>query len=159
MCDKIEQVLEALGELQSAMSKLEDLGVVRTKRTTGEVAEWIVRELLGGELPADPNNAGWDVNVGEVRYQVKGHAKASGNPARWSALSREPSRDDFDFLVIVELTPQFRIRAIRRGHVDQIRARKCGNCFRVNWDDVPELSREELQECVGWQTIMPLFAG
>ncbi len=107
-------VRKFLDELSNAKSALFEAKVIRSERLTGELGEYLALLQLGGELATATSNKGWDLlaKIGgneNQRVQVKAHAKGSSNTARWSQFT---SIDAFEYLFIVVLSPDYRVREL-----------------------------------------------
>ena len=79
------------------------------KDFTCQIGEWLVAELFNGVRAKSGIQPGWDVKVGERKIQVKAHAKALTNSAKYSELTFEIP-PEIDELVVVVFTPDYKLK-------------------------------------------------
>lgn len=121
---------EALSALSEALLVLRDAGIIRSTRFVGDIGEWYVATLFGGDLPASQAQKGWDVlerSTG-ARLQVKTQTYDPKNA--WNYLNTPP--DQFDRLVVVILHPTMKIRDLY-----DIRAADMAQILRVGREARP----------------------
>ena len=101
------EAAEAIKGLARAITKLKDLGVIRSRRFTGDLGEWYVATLWDGEAAESQTEKAWDIRLpSKERAQVKTQTYDQGN--RWNYLDSDP--DLFDRLIAVILNEDFTIR-------------------------------------------------
>ncbi len=106
----MNQIRQALDKLHSAKQELKSLGVIRSERLTAEIGEYIASTIFEAELATSTSNKGWDMKTSDgIRIQVKAHAKGLDNHYGYTHV---PDFKPFDELVIVVMTPDYRIKAI-----------------------------------------------
>ena len=103
-------VEELLRLSRDAVSELRKRGVVRTGNApAGDYAEWLVMNVMGGELAANSTKS-HDVVMGEERLQVK--CRVVTNPAKRSERQLSPFRSwDCEAVVIVLFDERLRASA------------------------------------------------
>ena len=117
MMDVYETVASTLAQLREAQRSLERQDVLRSKRVTGDLGEWLASEILG--VPRCENRVmkGWDLETDGRRIQVKAHSKAATNTARRSALGDELL---FDELAVVVLDEDYLLREFYLAPVAEV---------------------------------------
>ena len=107
---EMNPIREALQKLNSAKEKLKSLGVVRSERLTSELGEYFVSQLFNYTRAESTSNKGWDMkSLDGKKVQVKAHAKGWDNHYGYTHI---PDFDLFDELVIVVMTPDYRIKYV-----------------------------------------------
>ncbi len=101
----------ALSNFFNAMKDLREQGVlVNQKDFTGQIGEWLVEMIYEGKRAASGIQKGWDVDVNGKHIQVKAHAKAKTNNAKFSAVDKD-STERIDELIIVVFTHDYKLKA------------------------------------------------
>lgn len=82
----------------------------------------------------------WDVESSLLgKIQVKAHAKADGNKARWSYIKKTET-SEIDFVVIIVFTKDYQLKEFYKvpwkAVFDQIREHK--DADRIFWNDLNE---------------------
>jgi hypothetical protein len=129
---QIDEVLAAIAKITEGIDRLKSLGVVRSRKTYADLAEWLVREAFGGSLAACKNQPDWDVACDDGRVQVRSHSKAVENPNRWSS-----TKGTYDWLVIVVFNESLRIAELYRVPASDVQKVKKPK-ETVAWDDVQQ---------------------
>jgi len=132
----VRQVLQALAEIQNGMEKLRSLGVIRSQKVVGDLGEWLVAQVFGGEIAASKGNADWDVIADGERIQVKAHAKAADNSTRWTGFPKPPA--GVDAIAVVVFSPAFRVLELYKVPAEELGRllRASGDKLRLPWDDL-----------------------
>jgi hypothetical protein len=133
---EIRDVRAAINDFTSAKGKLRKMDVVRSERLVGEIGEWFVAELYGGDRATSTSQKGWDVVVGQTKIQVKTHAKGDDNTARWTELKND--LEGFDELAVVVFTKDFILEEFYRVPIADVRnaLKPSGKSFVVKWDSL-----------------------
>lgn len=98
-----EEQKEAIIQFFVAVKKLKDTGVIRSSKYTGDIAEFLVAEMLEIELSDNQREPGYDgVDATNRKVQIKYHGGVSGN----NIIINEGNFDD----VIVVLAPDSKLR-------------------------------------------------
>jgi hypothetical protein len=107
-------VEELLRLSREAVGELRKRGVVRTGNApVGDYAEWLVRQITGGELAANSTKSHDVVKPGGERLQVK--CRVVTDPAKRSERQLSPFRSwDCEAVVIVLFDERFGVRRITR---------------------------------------------
>lgn len=99
---------QALADLSQALMVLREAGIIRSTRFVGDIGEWYVATLFGGDLSSNQAQKGWDVlerSTGS-RLQVKTQTYDPKNA--WNHINTPP--EQFDRLIVVILQPTMKIR-------------------------------------------------
>lgn len=101
----------ALDSFLKAMKTLRDEGILLNKKDfTGQIGEWLVEMIYDGKRATSGIQKGWDVDVDGKHIQVKAHAKAETNSAKFSAVDKD-STERIDELIIVVFTFDYKLKA------------------------------------------------
>jgi hypothetical protein len=93
------------------MKALRDEGILINKKDfTCQIGEWLVEMLYDGKRATSGIQKGWDVDVKGKHIQVKAHAKAETNPAKFSAVDKD-STERIDELIIVIFSFDYKLKA------------------------------------------------
>jgi len=107
----IETKSKALDSFFQAMKALRDEGILINKKDfTCQIGEWLVEMLYDGKRATSGIQKGWDVDVKGKHIQVKAHAKAETNPAKFSAVDKD-STERIDELIIVIFSFDYKLKA------------------------------------------------
>ena len=94
-----------------SMKALRDEGILINKKDfTCQIGEWLVEMLYDGKRATSGIQKGWDVDVKGKHIQVKAHAKAETNPAKFSAVDKD-STERIDELIIVIFSFDYKLKA------------------------------------------------
>lgn len=107
---KYEEVRKYLDSLVTAKRMLRELDVTRSERLVGELGEWLAKSIFGGQRAPSSSQKGFDIINNDRRVQVKTHAKGDDNSARWTEFKYQ--RDEFDELVIIVMTKEYRLKEV-----------------------------------------------
>jgi hypothetical protein len=109
-----EKSIAALKTYFKSLKQLEVSGVLINKHSfTCQLGEWLVASIYDGQRAVNANQKGWDVKAGDTYIQVKAHAKATTNPARYSVISKLESIK-VDELIIVVFTEDYKLKHFYR---------------------------------------------
>ena len=87
MEDKYGEFKVAFSDYFKSLNHLKELGVVPNKKDfTSQLGEWLVETIYEGKRAESGIQKYWDVKVAAELIQVKTHAKAKTNSARWSSI-------------------------------------------------------------------------
>lgn len=107
----IETKSKALDSFFKAMKALRDEEILINKKDfTCQIGEWLVEMLYDGKRATSGIQKGWDVDVKGKHIQVKAHAKAETNNAKFSAVDKN-STERIDELIIVVFTFDYKLKA------------------------------------------------
>ena len=162
--DSAMDATRAVRDLSGAISKLKDLGIIRSRRFIGDLGEWYVATLWGARMSNNQVEKGWDLKTPEgVRLQVKTQTYDREN--RWNYLDSDLGL--FDRLIAVILNDDFTIRdlydvpaaelkGILRKAKEGKDARQERKCY--TWDDLGKW-RAEVEGLPGYPTVKDLIRG
>ena len=114
--------------------------IIRSERLTGEIGEYLAElQFPNSNRAGTTSNKGWDLILdnGE-KLQVKAHAKGATNNARWTEVR---SLDAFDRLLIVVLTPGYRLRelfSVPTAAIRKVAKLDSRGVALVSWDKLGE---------------------
>ena len=151
---------QALGNFFEAMKILrEEEILINKKDLTGQIGEWLVEMLYEGKRATSGIQKGWDVDVKGKHIQVKAHAKAETNNARFSAVDKD-STERIDELIIVVFTFDYKLKAFYKvpweSAVPHIKLRgKKSPRNEINWSSIKNFKIEK--EDLPHQEIVTLF--
>ena len=97
---QFEQQVDAVVGLATAIHRLREMGVIRSRRFIGDLGEWYIATLYNGVQPSSQTQKGWDIQLptGD-RLQVKTVSFDKGN--LWSYVNADPATfDRYLFLVL-----------------------------------------------------------
>ena len=97
--------ISAVSALSRAISDLTALGVIRSRRFTGDLGEWFVAQLYDGELPSSQTQKGWDILLPATETKLQVKTQTFNRQDRWNYLDSNPEL--FDRLVVVLLSDSF----------------------------------------------------
>lgn len=138
---------EAIDHITSGKQALRNLKVIRSERLVGEIGEWFAEELLGAKRADSTSQAGYDNRLGDLKIQVKTHAKGDDNNARWTEYRYD--RGVFDELIILVFSKEFYLKEFYRipeeiayNSVDRTKKQTVlkwdnMNSYRIELDDLP----------------------
>lgn len=97
------------------LEKLKSDGIIRNKKDfTSQVGEWFVAELYDGTFAERSIQKDWDIRIGKDYFiQVKAHAKAIGNPNRWTGI-KYSSKANINELIIIIFTHDYKLKEFYR---------------------------------------------
>ena len=98
-----QQEQEAIKNFFMAISKLKQLGIIRSDKYLGDIGEYICVQLYNMQLSKSQRQEGYDGLIGDKRCQVKFH----NSPKRTNIYVGDPSKYD---LLIVVLGPNSKLR-------------------------------------------------
>jgi hypothetical protein len=143
----IDPKIQAIQNYFNALDALYENGVLLNKKDfTGQLGEWLVETIYGGERAKSGNEKGWDIKVEDKYIQVKTHSKAKGNKNRWSALEKETTAK-VDELIIVVFTHNYKLAELFKvpwnEAITKVKSRgiiKVRN--ELNWNDLKSYSQD-----------------
>lgn len=107
----LQSKAQALDRFFNAMKTLRDEEILINKKDfTCQIGEWLVEMLYNGKRATSGNQEGWDVDVKGRHVQVKAHAKAETNTAKFSAVDKD-SNEKIDELIIIVFTFDYKLKA------------------------------------------------
>ena len=151
---------QALKLFLEAMKTLRDEEILINKKDfTCQIGEWLVEMLYGGKRATSGIQKGWDVDVKGKHIQVKAHAKAETNSAKFSAVDKD-STEIIDELIIVVFTFYYKLKAFYKvpwkealPHIKLRGIQKPRN--EINWSAIKNFKIEK--ENLPHQEIVSLF--
>lgn len=125
----------ALQSFFACLNTLRDEGILINKKDfTCQIGEWLVASIYGGERAVNAIQKGWDIDINGKHIQVKTHAKAAHNKARWSAV--DCSTDELvDELVIVVFTFDYKLKEF----------------FKVPWEEAKRAVKQRGKKKPRWE--------
>lgn len=148
-----EKLKTAFENYFKALNELKALGVTQNKKDfTSQLGEWLVETLYDGKRAENGIQKYWDIASALGKIQVKTHAKASSNKARWSAIKYDVD-SNVDYVVILVFTEDYKLREFYK-----VPWKKCLDLIKRNknrdvlmWDHlkkhqipIDELPKQEL---------------
>ena len=130
--------IAAVRELSHAVRVLRELGVIRSRRFTGDLGEWYVCQLYGAQPAASQTQKGWDVNLPASGERIQVKTQSYDRENRWNYLDSLLS--DFDRLVVVIITDFFTIRALY-----DVPAEELGRVLRIGAEKKPAYYWDDLE--------------
>lgn len=132
---------EALEDFSKAMKTLRDEGILTNKKDfTCQIGEWLVEMLFDGKRANSAIQKGWDVDVKGKHVQVKSHAKAETNAARFTEVVKN-STERIDELIIVVFTFDYKLKVF----------------YQVPWEDAfPNIKlrgKKKPRDVINWSSI------
>jgi hypothetical protein len=92
--ENVAAVLRLWTAYVRAKAALIEAGAVRSlKSAEADLAEWLVAQLVEGELPASKPHAAFDVVAADKKIQVKSLCKASDNPNGYIVQPKDRHND------------------------------------------------------------------
>ncbi len=111
MSTSTESLSVVLQKFFSSWEQLRQMGILTSKKDfTCQIGEWLVETLYGGKRASSSIQKAWDVDVKGKRIQVKTHAKAASNAARFTLVDCT-SMENVDELVIMVFSFNYKLRA------------------------------------------------
>ncbi len=102
---------QALDSFFKAMKTLREQGILINKKDfTCQIGEWLIEMLYNGKRAISGIQKGWDVDVNGKHIQVKAHAKAETNNAKFSAIDKNIT-ERIDELIIIVFTFDYKLKA------------------------------------------------
>ena len=114
------------------------MGVVISERNVAcEISEWMVTQLFGGERAESSNQPYWDVVNGDIKTQVKGHAKGDKNNTRYTEIDYSEDADITEIIIIV-FSKDLQIKEFYKAPWKEIQIfiRKENKKPVIYWDDL-----------------------
>jgi hypothetical protein len=143
----IESRIQAIQNYFNALEALYENGVLLNKKDfTGQLGEWLVETIYGGERAKSGIQKGWDIKVKDRYIQVKTHSKAEGNKNRWSAVEKESSAR-VDELIIVVFTHNYKLVELFKvpwnEAINKVKPRGVKSIRNeLNWNDLKSYSQD-----------------
>lgn len=94
----------------------------------------MVASIFDGKRATNSGQKGWDIDVKGKRVQVKTHAKARHNTARWSAVNFD-TLESVDELIIIVFTFDYKLKEL----------------IRVPWNDAKAIATLRGQKRPKWE--------
>lgn len=156
----IETKSKALDSFFQAMKALRDEEILINKKDfTCQIGEWLVEMLYDGKRATSGIQKGWDIDVKGKHIQVKAHAKAETNNAKFSAVDKN-STERIDELIIVVFTFDYKLKAFYKVPWEiaypkiKLRGKKNPR-NEINWSSIREYKIEKHK--LPHQEIVTLF--
>lgn len=109
--NELKDKAKALDNFFNALKELREHDILINKKDfTCQIGEWLVEMIYEGKRATSGIQKGWDVNVKGKHIQVKAHAKAETNNAKYSAVDKD-STVQIDELIIVVFTFDYKLKA------------------------------------------------
>ncbi len=99
MSSSSDEAVAAVESLSQAIKSLKAIGIIRSRRFTGDLGEWYVEQLYQAKRAPSPTQVGWDLllPVTGERVQVKTQSFDPSNA--WNYLESDPAL--FDRLILI----------------------------------------------------------
>jgi len=102
--------IKALKKFFKALETLRAEGILINKKDfTCQLGEWLVETMYDGKRARSGIQPGWDVEANGMHIQVKAHAKAETNKAKFSAVNPR-TKEKIDELIIVVFTQDYKLK-------------------------------------------------
>lgn len=109
--NELNEKAAALSNFFNALKELREKGIlINQKDFTCQIGEWFLEMIYEGKRATSGIQKGWDVDVIGKYIQVKTHAKAETNKAKFSAVNKD-STEPIDELIIVVFTSDYKLKA------------------------------------------------
>lgn len=100
----------ALKNFLKAMQVLREKNMLINKKDfTCQIGEWLVEMIYEGQRSPNGIQKGWDVIANGKYFQVKAHAKAETNNARWTAVDKL-YEGQIDYLIIIVFSQDYKLK-------------------------------------------------
>jgi len=153
-----DEGVEAIKAFASAIAQLRKAKVIRSSSYTGDLGEWYVATLFGGER-AKRGQKGWDVSVGATGERLQVKAQRYDKDQRWQYLGSDPSA--FTHLVSILLTDDLRILRVCKVPTEKLvhmlKTESTTKKLRYLWDDLAEWE-VPLRDQSGYAALVDLIA-
>ena len=144
----IETKSKALDSFFQAMKALRDEEILINKKDfTCQIGEWLVEMLYDGKRATSGIQKGWDIDVKGKHIQVKAHAKAETNNAKFSAVDKN-STERIDELIIIVFTFDYKLKEFYKApwnfalpHI-KLRGKKTPR-NEINWSSIKDYKIEK----------------
>lgn len=142
-----EEIALAINNYVNCLKILAENKILLNKKDfTGQLGEWLVETIYEGERATSGIQKGWDVKTKDKFIQVKSHAKAVGNSARFSVVDKD-TIEKVDELIIVVFTHDYRLKEFYQVPWEivvektKLRGQKTKR-NEINWNDIFEYRKE-----------------
>jgi hypothetical protein len=155
--ENLTEIKNAILDYLSALRKMRQLNITpNSKDFTSQLGEWLVEQIYEGKRAESGIQKCWDVIVGNKKIQVKTHAKANKNNARWSYIKFNINAD-IDELIIIVFTPDYKLKEFLKvdwkNALPLIKTEKDGD--KIYWNHLKEF-KENIKNLPG-QEVISLF--
>ncbi len=133
--DVYKTVATALDQLREAQRSLTQQKVLRSRRVTGDLGEWLASEILGIPRCESRTQGGWDLEGDGRRIQVKAASRAATNTTRRTDFGGELR---FGELALVVLNEHYLLREFYLAPVEEVEKLTTLNAGRnsIKWKDL-----------------------
>jgi len=114
-----DEAIEAIGRLADAVRALRAARVIRSNRITGDLGEWYVEQLYCGTRTPSQTQKGFDVMLPDTNERLQVKAQTFDPNNQWNYLDSDTAL--FDRIVIVILTPSFKLHHLYEMKVAELR--------------------------------------
>lgn len=142
-----KEIAQAINNYINCLKVLTENKILLNKKDfTGQLGEWLVETVFEGERAPSGIQAGWDVKTKDKFIQVKSHAKAINNKARFSAVDKD-TLVKVDELIIVVFTHDYKLKEFYQVPWEivvektKLRGQKTKR-NEINWNDILEYRKE-----------------
>ncbi len=154
-----DELVAAAIELSHAVKVLRGRGIVRLRRLIGDLGEWYVCVLYGGERMPSRGEKGCDICLSSGGGRLRVKTQFHDSESRWNDLGSIPT--DFDRLIVVIVSDSLTIRTIY-----DVPGEELGSVLRMgdegrpmyNCDDL-EPWKVDLTKLPGYKDIAALIEG
>ena len=146
--DLYETVATALDQLRDAQRSLIQQDVLRSKRVTGDLGEWLASEILGVPRCENLVQTGWDLEGDGRRIQVKASSRAATNPTRRTDFGSEFR---FSVLALVVFDEDYLLREFYLAPVEEVEKLTTLNGGRksIKWNELEPFEIRKVPERLG----------
>lgn len=129
----------AILQYLEALKNLKDLKIIKNQKDfTSQLGEWLIAELLNGEISKNGKQQYWDIKVDDKKYQIKTHAKSITTNRKDTDIKYEENAE-IDFLVIVVFSENYKLIDIYKAPwVEAFRLISKTKNPVIKWSDLNE---------------------
>ncbi len=143
----LELTKETLRNYILNFNSLKNLGIIRNQKDfTGQFGEWVASVLYEADIAVNGIQQDWDLHQGQIKYQVKSHAKATTTNAKWTSVPYDINAE-INFLVIVIFNDSFKLERIYKvPFKDVLDLRNEG--MILNWSLLRDFEENDIEEAL-----------
>lgn len=155
----MEEINKAILDYVKALNELKRLNVIKNQKDfTSQLGEWIASVIYGGNLAISGKQEDWDLEVGDLKYQIKSAAKASTTNRKNTDFNYSKEAN-INFVVIIVFDENYKLEKIYKVPFDI--AYELVNKDRkelvIKWKDLEENYSEDINEILLKNKILTIF--
>lgn len=136
----VTTISNAIKNYVQAKKRLRELGIaVSERQIVGEIGEWLVLQLYGGERAESRTQPHWNIINLDGKIQVKAHAKGNNTPARWTTVNY-PEDAEIDVLIIIIFSQDFTLKEFYKAPWCDIQSyiNRTNKRYVIHWNDLSD---------------------